>query len=323
MCTAISYLSCSHFFGRNLDLEYHYNESVTVTPRNFPFVFRKLSKIEKHFAMIGVATISDGYPLYYDATNEHGLSMAGLNFPGNTVYYECKSDKDNVTPFEFIPWVLCQCKTVSDTRNLISRLNLVKIPFSESLPLTPLHWMISDRHESIVIETTVSGIQVYDNPVGVLTNNPPFDFHMHHLSNYLNLTREEPINRFTNKIDLTPYSRGMGAIGLPGDLSSSPRFIKVAFTKLNSVSDGSSEDNISQFFHILRSVEQQRGCVIANGEYEKTVYSSCCDTEKGVYYYTTYENSCITAVDMYNEDLDKSELKSYPLIRKLQINKQN
>jgi choloylglycine hydrolase len=323
MCTAISYLSGSHYFGRNLDLEYNYQEAVTITPRNFPFIYRKVSKMSQHYAMIGIATVSNDYPLYYDATNEYGLSMAGLNFPGNAVYHEYAPDKDNITPFEFIPWILCQCKTVAQARDLISRLNLVNIPFSEEFPLSPLHWMISDKDESVVIESTAKGISIFDNPVGVLTNNPPFDFHMYHLSNYLSLTHEEPVNRFSNKIDLTPYSRGMGALGLPGDLSSSSRFIRAAFTKLNSVSDGTLSGDISQFFHILGSVAQQQGCVKVNDKFEKTIYSSCCDTEHGIYYYTTYENSQITAVNMLHEDLDSSKLKSYPLITQQQIRYQN
>lgn len=323
MCTAISYLSGSHFFGRNLDLEYSYQESVTITPRDFPFKYRKIPAMNHHYAMIGIATVADGYPLYYDATNEYGLSMAGLNFPGNAVYYDFDVNKDNVTPFEFIPWVLSQCKTVTQARELISKTNLVNIPFSDDYPLSPLHWMITDRNESIVIEPIVAGITVFDNPVGVLTNNPPFDFHMYHLSNYLHLTHEEPVNRFTNKVDLAPYSRGMGAIGLPGDLSSSSRFIKAAFTKLNAISDGTLPDDLSQFFHILGSVEQQRGCVKANDKFEETVYSSCCDTKKGVYYYTTYANSQITAVDMHREKLESSELKSYRLITQQQIYNQN
>lgn len=323
MCTAISYLSGSHFFGRNLDLEYHYNESVTITPRNFPFRFRKANAITAHFALIGTATVADEYPLYYDATNEHGLSMAGLNFPGNAKYFNIETAKDNITPFEFIPWILAQCKTVAEARELLKRLNLIHIPFSDSFPLSPLHWMISDAKESVVVESTANGMKVSDNPVCVLTNNPPFDYHMYHLSNYLNLTKDEPVNRFTNKVDIAPYSRGMGAIGLPGDLSSSSRFIKAAFTKLNSVSDGTLSDDLSQFFHILGSVAQQRGCVVVNGKYEITIYSSCCDTERGIYYYTTYENSCITAVDMHHENLDGTQLKSYPMITKQKVYQQN
>lgn len=323
MCTAVSYKTKDHYFGRNLDLEFSYQETVTVTPRNYPFVFRCKDILHSHHAMIGMATVSEGYPLYYDATNEVGLSMAGLNFPGNAVYYHKCAEKDNITPFEFIPWILGQCATVAQARSLLDEINLVSIPFSEQFPLSPLHWIITDSCETITVETLKDGMKVYDNPVGVLTNNPPFDFHMYNLSNYLNLTHEEPVNRFTNQIDLAPYSRGMGSIGLPGDLSSASRFVKAAFTKLNSLSGESESESISQFFHILGSVAQQCGCVKVGDKYEKTIYSSCCNTGKGIYYYTTYENSQITAVHMHHEDLAGNAVISYPLVAEQQIRMEN
>ena len=323
MCTAITYHTTDHYFGRNLDLEYSYIEAVTITPRNYPFDFRYVDQIENHAAVIGMAAVVDNYPLYYDATNEYGLSMAGLNFPGNAVYQPYKDGADNITPFELIPWILCQCKTISNVKKLLVRLNLVNANFSNELPLSPLHWIIADKNSTIVVEPTADGIRIFDNPIGVLTNNPPFDYHMHNLCNYLNLTHNEPGNRFSDKIALSPYSRGMGAIGLPGDLSSSSRFVRAAFTKLNSVSNADELSSISQFFHILTSVTQQEGCVQVGDGFEKTVYSSCCNTDKGIYYYTTYENSQITAVDMRKEDLDGRELISYELIKKQQINYQN
>ena len=323
MCTAISYKTNDHYFGRNLDLEYSYHETVTITPRKYPFAFHKVMHLTEHYAMIGMATVVNNYPLYYEATNEHGLSMAGLNFPGNAVYLTPVDVKDNIAPFEFIPWILGQCQTVKEARSKLANINLANIAFSEEFPLAPLHWMISDKLESIVVEPTAAGINIFDNPVGVLTNNPPFDFHMYNLSNYLNLTHEEPVNRFTNQIDLAPYSRGMGAIGLPGDLSSASRFIKAAFTKLNSVSDGTESSSISQFFHILGSVAQQRGCVKVNGAFENTIYSCCCNTDKGIYYYTTYENSQITAVSMFHEDLNSDIIKSFPLVVEQQIRMEN
>ena len=323
MCTAINYNTKDHYFGRNLDLEYTYNETVTITPRMYPFTFGYVKSLPEHYAMIGMATVISQYPLYYEATNECGLSMAGLNFPGNAVYLSKKESADNISPFEFIPWILSQCKTVAETRLKLENLNLIDTPFSEELPNTPLHWMISDSTEAITVEQTAGGLSVYDNPVGVLTNNPPFDFHMYNLSNYLNLTHEEPINRFTNKLDLAPYSRGMGAIGLPGDLSSASRFIKAAFTKFNSVSDNSENSSISQFFHILGAVEQQRGCVKVNGSFEKTVYSSCCNTDQGIYYYKTYENSQITGIHMFHENLNTDKLITFPLIAQQQIQMEN
>ena len=319
MCTAITFKTKDHYFGRNLDLEYHYRETVTITPRNYKFHFRNLPEINTHYAMIGVATVAAGYPLYYDATNEKGLSLAGLNFPANAVYQSVQYGRDNVAPFELIPWILGQCENVQEALQLLDKINLANISFSKEYPLSPLHWLLADKNQAVTIEPLAEGIRVYKNPVGVLTNNPPFDYHINNLNNYLNLTREEPENRFATQLDLMPFSRGMGAIGLPGDLSSPSRFIRAAYTKFNSVCDESENASISQFFHILGSVSQQNGCSRAGKGFEKTVYSSCCNTDQGIYYYKTYENSQITAIDMHSENLNGDNLISYPLVTTQQI----
>lgn len=323
MCMASTYRTKDAYFGRNLDLEYSYDETVTITPRNYPFRFRKMADMPSHQAMIGMAYVLE-YPLYYDATNESGLSMAGLNFPGNAVYNPVDEDMDNIAPFEFIPWVLGQCSTVNEVKTLLKTTNLVNINFNKDLPLTPLHWIIADRDKAITVEPRDGGLRVYDNPVGILTNNPPFDYHMTNLNNYMGVSPHPAVNRFSDKLDLREYSRGMGGIGIPGDLSSSSRFIKAAFTKMNSISGESESESVSQFFHILGSVAQQRGCAqTPDGRYEITVYSSCCNVDRGVYYYTTYENSQISGVDMHHEDLDGGSLVSYPLIKGQQIRMQN
>ncbi len=324
MCTAISYRPGRHYFGRNLDLEFSYHETVTVTPRSFPFRFRRMGEKNNHYAMIGMAFVAEGYPLYYDAVNEKGLGMAGLNFPGNAVYQPEAEGKDNVAPFEFIPWVLSQCATVDEAEALLARVNLARLDFSAQLPASPLHWIIADRVRTIVVEPLADGLKVYDDPVGVLTNNPPFDYHLLNLANYMGVTREEPANLFSGYLELAPYSRGMGTTGLPGGLSSTARFVKATFTMLNSVCGADTESaRISQFFHILGSVDQQKGCCRVGEKFEYTIYSSCCDTERGIYYYTTYENSQISGVDMNKEDLDGSALVSYPLIQGQQIRMQN
>ena len=324
MCTAVTYQTKDHYFGRNLDLEYSYKETVTVTPRKFPFAFRKMGKLGDHYAMIGIAYIAQGYPLYYDATNEKGLSMAGLNFPGNADYKPAMPDKDNVSPFELIPWILGQCATVSEAEKLLDRINIWKEDFSGELPLSPLHWLIADGERAIVLESVRDGIKIYDDPVGVLTNNPTFDRQLFNLNNYMQLSRQEPKNTFAYGLELEQYSRGMGAMGLPGDASSMSRFVRAAFVKMNSVSGDSEAESVSQFFHILKSVEMQKGCVELKPEvYERTLYSSCCNTCRGVYYYTTYGNSRINAVDMHREDLDGSTLSAYPLKKEQDIAYQN
>ncbi len=324
MCTAITYYTKDHYFGRNLDLEYSYKETVTITPRSFPFKFRKAKTINNHYALIGMAYVNNNYPLYYDAINEKGLGMAGLNFPDNAEYKEIVTNKDNIAPFEFIPWILSQAANLKEAKQLLENINIANINYSAELKASPLHWIISDKDNSITVETTKEGLKIYDNPVGVLTNNPTFDIQLFNLNNYQNLSIEAPQNNFSKNLDLKTYSRGMGALGLPGDLSSASRFVKATFTKMNSISGSSESESISQFFHILGSVEQQRGCVhMGNNLYEITIYSSCCNMDKGIYYYKTYENSQITGIDMNKENLNSEELISYELTKNQNIYMQN
>lgn len=324
MCTAAVYNTKDFYFGRTLDYESSYGERVTITPRNYPFVFCRTRVVKAHYAMIGMAHIAEDYPLYYDAVNEKGLGMAGLNFVGNADYRKNAPEKDNVAPFEFIPWILSQCASVKEARALIANMNMEERAFSKKLPIAQLHWIIAGRDGAITVESVKEGIKIYDNPVGILTNNPPFDEQMLQLNNYMRLSNKPPKNCFSQKLDLRAYSRGMGALGLPGDLSSQSRFVRAAFVKMNSVSGDSETESVSQFFHILGSVDQQRGCCdIGNGCYEVTIYTSCCNASRGVYYYTSYDNHQITAVDMNKENLNAKRLISYPLITAEQIRMQN
>lgn len=324
MCTAVAYNSNSLYFGRTLDNDFSYNEEITITPRNFVFRFRNRAEIKNHFAIIGMAYVCENYPLYFDAMNEAGLCMAGLNFVGNAEYSERIHGKENIAQFELIPWILSQCKNITEAINLLEQTNITRDVFSSDLPVAELHWIIADKKRAITVESVEEGLKIYNNPVGVLTNNPPFDFQLFSLNNYINLSPQEPENKFSDKINLKKYSRGMGAIGLPGDLSSQSRFIRAAFTNANSVKGKNMTENISHFFHIINTVEQPMGsCILDNGEYEKTIYTSCCCAEEGIYCYTTYGNRQINAVKLNNENLESNKLINYPLILDEQIKYQN
>ena len=324
MCTAATYKTKDFYFGRTLDYEFSYGDEIAVTPRNYPFEFRCAGGLKSHYAMIGMAHVAGDFPLYYEAVNERGLCAAGLNFVGNAVYRDPLPDRENVAQFEFIPWLLSQCGTVSEARERLSRVNITNIPFSDKLPCAQLHWIIADKNECIVVESVESGINIFDNPAGVLTNNPPFEEQLHNLNNYMHLSASNPQNTFSEKLPLKCYSRGMGALGLPGDLSSQSRFVRAAFVKLNSLSGDSEAESVSQFFHILGSVDQQRGCChLGENKYEITIYTSCINADKGIYYYTTYDNHQITAVDMHRENLDGAALVRYKPVTEEQINFQN
>ena len=319
MCTAISFNSRSHFFGRTLDYNISFGEQVVITPRNFNLKFKYMNALNKHYAFVGMATVSDGVPLYYDATNEKGLSVAGLLFSQNAKYFSPKHSFANIASFEVIPYILSKCKSVDDATAILENLNITNDNFSEKLKATPLHWLIADSEKSIVLESIDSGLKIYNNPIGVLTNNPPFDMQLWNLSQYLNLSSQTASNRFSNDLSLDPQSKGMGAKGLPGDFSSPSRFVKAAFIKANSATPTDNISSITQFFHILNCISLPKGAVLEKDGYEITRYTSCCDTTNCVYYYTTYDNSTISAVDMMRFDLNTSQPICFELNNKNEI----
>lgn len=314
MCTAAKYISDDFYFGRTLDNDCGYNEQVVITPRNRPLVFKHQDTLHTHHAMIGVALVQNGYPLYFDAINEKGLAMAGLNFVGATTYRPPCDGKCNIAQFEFIPWILSRCTTVREAKEAIAQINLTDARFADDMPVAQLHWMIADRDSAITVESTASGINVYDNEAGVLTNCPSFPEQMINLTNYMGLSSRPPENNFCDKIKLEPYCRGMGGIGMPGDLTSPSRFVRAAFTALNSPKAADNEHAVSQFFHILGSVDQPRGsCILDNGEYETTIYTSCCNVTRGIYYYTTYDNRSVTGIDMNKTNINGNSLIRFPM----------
>ena len=308
MCTAVWYEN--RFIGRTFDWMVSYGERIVVAPRNYAFRFRHLETVESHYAILGMGIAIDRYPLFYEGNNEVGLAMAGLNFPGNAAYHKVDVDKDNVAPFEFIPCILSTCNSVAEARIKLANINIVDESFSNEYGVSPLHWIIADSKECITVESVKDGLKVYENPIGVLTNSPDFEKQMFNLTNYMSLKSTMPFNSFGGDIILKPYSYGMGAIGLPGDWSSMSRFVRATFVRCNSIDEGTDDSKLNQFFHILDSVSQIRGCSKDNnGQDEVTIYSCCYDLKERVYYYTTYEDR-----RMYSICFDEIELNGRELL---------
>ena len=312
MCTAVSLKKGTHFFGRNLDLEYSDGEKVIVTPRRYPLKFRGKKVNSDHYAFIGMGITDSDFPLYYEATNEKGLSVAALSFP-EAEYFKEKEQLDNIASFEVIPWILCQCGNVAECTELISHINVTDTPFSEKYPPSPLHWLISDKDRSVVLECDSDGVHIYENSANILTNSPVLPFHLFNLSNYLHLSEKPPVNSLTDTLELKACSKGMGAPGLPGDMSSASRFVRGFFVKEKLAAEKEYAKNVMQFFHTLDAVAVPRGTVVSQEGEEYTVYSCCCDTKKGIYYYRTYYDSTVREVDMYRENLDGDRLYFYPV----------
>ena len=325
MCTSICYSPSDHYFGRNLDYEIAYGQKVVIVPRNYEFEYRELPTQKSHYAFIGVSVVNDDYPLLCDAINEKGLGIAGLNFQGPNHYFPKMEGKKNITSFELTPYLLSNCETTDDVKEILADASILNVSFSDNLPVADLHWILSDKSgKSIVVESTKSGLHVYDNPVHVLTNNPEFPDQLIKLSDYADVTPHNPKNTFVPNVDLNLYSRGLGTHHLPGGMDSSSRFVKVAFVLSHAPKGKDEAENVTNYFHILHSVEQPKGLdEVEDNRYEYTMYSDCMNLDKGILYFTTYDNNRINAVDMHKADLDSKDLICYDLFKKQDIEYMN
>lgn len=290
MCTAINMTEKPHLFGRTLDLEYSLDEQVVITPRRFVFDFVHAGKIHEHYALLGAAHISGGTPLYYDGMNEKGLCAAALRLPAVTVYHEKKSKARNLASFELIPYVLCNFASAAEAKSALKSANITPESFSGELSATSLHWLIGDAKESFVVESTKDGLQIYDNAHGALTNAP----------------------------DFPTMCAAFEKSGEPllGDLSSVSRFARIINAKSNTLPHEKKSDSVTRFFHILGTVNQPAGLYRSDERQLRTVYTSCMDTSKLTYYFTTYDCRKIRAVKMKNAYLDLDSLSSFPMQRK-------
>lgn len=321
MCTAFSFLADSFYFGRTLDYDCFYDNSVCIMPRNYELCLTNSLTVKQHYAVIGSAVVKNNYPLFFDGANEKGLCMAGLNFKDDAVYRKNINKKDNIASFELIPYILSTCSSVKQAQEKLININITDTPFDGEVLPSGLHWMIADKKGAITVESVKEGVKVYENPVGVLTNSPSFDIQLFGVNNYISLSAMPPKENVWGKYILKNYSRGMGGMGLPGDFSSSSRFVRAAFIKNNLAAQN---DNVGLFFRALDNLSVPNGCCVTeNGKFQQTDYACCIDGEKGVYYYVTKENRQICAVDMKKENLGGDSLIVHNLKRKQNIYFQN
>lgn len=329
MCTALTLTSKDgfHFFGRNMDIEYSFNQSVMFVPRNFTWENNVSGESNTtKYALLGMGTLVNNHPLLADGMNEKGLACAGLNFLGFAHYEDHSIDgKVNLAPYNLILWILSNFESVSEVKSAIEEVNLVNKAFNSSLPVPTLHWMIYDKNdEAIVVEITAERFAVLDNKIGVLTNQPTFDWHIINLNQYMALSPTQPEVTTWYKQQLEPIGSGLGLKGLPGDFYPSSRFVRSAFLKSHAAFLDTKESTISEFFHILNNVAPIGGSVITkDGKNFVSLYSSCMCLEDGVYYYTTYNNNQINAIDMFHENLDGHEIKVFEYNDTQSINFQN
>lgn len=313
MCTGVRFVDDNDnmYFGRNLDWSCGYGQKVVVTPRNYTYNSAFLGEMMPKFgAIIGMAIVVENKPLYFDCANEAGLAIAGLNFPGYASYAPDAVDgKTNVAAYEFPLWVVMNFDSVDEVEKALKNTAIVAKPINEQFPVSELHFIIGDKKRSIVVEYTANGMEIFDNDVDVLTNQPGYGWHKENLRNYLNLIPQMPKEVRWGKAKMTAFGSGSLIRGLPGDYYSPSRFVRVAYLNTHYPVKSGEAENVSRLFHTLTGVAMIDGAAqMANGDCEITVYTGGYSSASKTYYYNTYEDPAIQSVKMEEQNLDSHEL---------------
>lgn len=312
MCTGVRFSDANGnmYFGRNLDWSTGYGQKVVVTPRGYKYKSAFLGEMTNSPALIGMGIVAENTPLYFDCANEYGLAVAGLNFPGYAKYEtEAIDGKTNVAAYEFPLWVALNFKTVDEVEKALSDVVVVAKAINDQYPVSELHWIIGDAKRSIVVEYTAAGMEIFENDVDVLTNQPGYAWHKENLRNYMNLFSQMPKEVKWREAKMTAFGSGSLMRGLPGGFYSTDRFIRVAYFNTHYPVQSDEATNVSRLFHTLTSVAMiDGGAAMADGNFEKTVYTGGYSSATQTYYYSTYEDPAIKSIALKDYDLDSTEV---------------
>lgn len=308
MCTTIRFSDDkgNMYLGRNLDWSVGYGQRVLITPKGYTLDSAFEGKQKVAHPLIGMGIVAEGVPLYFDCGNDAGLTIAGLNFPGYAQYETVPVEgKTNIAAYEFPLWIAMNFATVDDVENALRNAAIVAKPINDKYLVSLLHWIIGDKTRSIVVEYTKNGMEIFENNVGVLANQPGFGWHLENLRNYMNVDSKMPEHISWNDENLLPFGSGSMMRGLPGDYYSTSRFVRAAYLNTHYPTKSNEKENISRMFHTLAGVSMIDGAAMMHdGSYEKTIYTGGFSSATNTYYYNTYDDPTIKKVCMDDYKLE-------------------
>jgi len=312
MCTGIRFTDGNDnvYLARNLDWTFGYGERVVITPTGYATRSPFAAVPSIRHAVIGMGIVEEDTPLYFDCGNDVGLAVAGLNFPGYAQYAPGPVDgATNVAAFEFPLWVASQFASVDEVEAALGDVVIVDRPINDKYPSSLLHWIIGDAKRAIVVEYTAEGMQVFDDDVDVLANQPGFGWHRENLRNYLNASPVFPEESVLGRAHLTPFGSGSHMRGIPGDYYSPSRFVRAAYVNAHYPQKDSEEENVSRAFHTLQQVAMVDGAAaMGSGDFEKTIYTGLFSSRTTTYYWNTYDDPTIQSARLADHAPDGTEV---------------
>lgn len=307
MCTAMTLQSQSKelFFGRTMDFSHDIIPQLYIVPSSYVWNNSlNQNQFKDSYRFIGLGQELDGMLGFFDGVNEKGFAAAVLYFAGYA-QYDTEAANQAATPIasiDFLHYILGRCSSVRDLSDLVKDIAIIGIPDPVTNTVAPLHWIAADRSGACaVIEPTQRGLELINNPIGIMSNSPDFQWHMTNLRNYMSASPVQKEEVFWDSIRLTPFGQAGGTIPLPGGFTSPERFVRTAYLKAHLPQPKDTGEAITACFHIMESVSIPKGAVITSqNTYDYTKYTAFINTNTCEYFYKTYDNLSIITAGLWN-----------------------
>ncbi len=317
MCTAITMKTAGGtlLFGRTMDFSFELDPQLYVVPENYRWNnATDTVSFQNQYSFIGIGQEIPQLT-FADGVNEMGFAAAVLYFPGYARYSSLEetaaAGRSPVAAVELVHFLLGSCGSVEDAAQMLDSIEIVGVKDSITQSVAPLHWIMADESgDCAVIEQTDRGLQLFDNPLGVLANSPDFVWQMTNLRNYMNLSQKQVPTARWGEVSLAPFGQGGGSLGLPGDFTPPSRFVRAAFLKSHVNVPADAGEAAVAGFHVLESVSIPKGVVrTAIGTVDYTQYTAFMDTASRTYYVKTYDGGCVSVAALPSNE----EIGEFPM----------
>jgi choloylglycine hydrolase len=319
----------SLIFARTLEFALDINSNVIIVPRGKEYVGSTPAekpglRWKTKYGMAGMNAFD--MPVIVDGLNEKGLHVGLFYFPGFAKYQEIKAEEAGkaLAPWELGVFLLGTCSDVKEAVAAARDVRVGEVVQKDMGFVPPVHYIVTDaKGKSVVLEYTGGELMVHDNPFGVMSNSPPFDWHMTNLSNYVNMTVSNVPKIEVGGKEVRGLGQGSGMLGIPGDFTPPSRFVRaVAFSK-SALPVDTAKEGVLQAFHILNQFDIPKGATrgVDHGKEvaDYTLWTTAADLKNLRYYFRTYDNSKIRMIDLKSADLDAKEIKTIPIRSKEEI----
>jgi len=293
--------------ARTMEFGFDIRSNLLVIPKGTHLTF--LSSIDgkdgytmkAKYGFVGMNAVEKN--IVVDGVNEQGLYLGCFYFAGFASYTKLTQENQSraVSSEEMGNFILGSFATVDEVIAGLKDITIVGSFIEDIQGEAPFHYAVTDKSgRSIVIEYTKDGLQVFENTVNAVCNNPTYDWHLTNLRNYVNLVPDNTKGFELNGKKYTPLGEGTGLLGIPGDYTSPSRFVRATAFANTTLPSKDAEEGIFRAFHVLNAFDIPKGVVRQKTPDEVftdyTVWTSAVDTKNGVYYYKTYKNQSIKKV---------------------------